>query len=111
LNLAFFRGQHCTAVETQVMITASAALRLTTAVSRNGRFTDMLPLIPGSFTFILDVTAASVSTARAKYVCSAWLTKVAYPAVMAAASIIAPMKVLIRRVLFIISPFFGHSHG
>ena len=66
LNFAFFRGQHCTAVETQVITTASAALRFTTAVSRNGRFTDMLPLIPGSFTFIRDVTAASTRTARAK---------------------------------------------
>ena len=77
LNFASFRGQHCTAVETQVITTASAALRLPTAVSRNGRLTDMLPLIPGSLTFIRDVTAASTRTARAKYVCSVWLTTVA----------------------------------
>ena len=53
-------------VETQAITAASAALRLTTAVSRNGKLTDMLPLIPGSLTFIRDVTAASPSTARAK---------------------------------------------
>src|SRR5579862_5406520 len=39
LNLVPFRGQHCTAVETQVIRTASTALRLTIAVSRNGRLT------------------------------------------------------------------------
>src|SRR6516162_999935 len=54
LNFALFRGQHCTAVEAQAIATASAELRLTTAVKRNGRFIDMLPLIPGSFTFIRD---------------------------------------------------------
>ena len=65
LNLLGGFGQHCTSVETQPMATASTALRLTTAISRNGMFTDMLPLIPGSFTFILEVAAASAATASA----------------------------------------------
>src|SRR5277367_2663023 len=73
LNFAFFFGQHCTAVETQVTAIASAALRFTTAVNRNGRLTDMFPLTPGSFTFIRDVTAASARTDRFKYGCSVWL--------------------------------------
>src|SRR4029077_11534535 len=112
LNLASLRGQHCTAVETHVTTTASAALRFTTAVSRNGRLTDMLPLIPGSLTFIRDVTAARTRTASAKYICSVWLANPAYPAALTAASIIAPMNVLIRRVLFVISsPFQFNSHG
>ena len=66
LNFALFRGQHCTTVEMQVIATASAELRLTTAVSRNGKFTDMLPSIPGSFTFMRDVVAASAITASVK---------------------------------------------
>src|SRR6516164_6656372 len=37
LNFAFFRGQHCTVVEMQVITIASTALRFTAAVSRNGR--------------------------------------------------------------------------
>src|SRR5271157_2921627 len=98
LNLAFFRGQHCTTVETQVTTMASAALRFTIAVSRNGRLTDMLPLIPGNLTFIREVTAASARTANAKYRCRLWLAKLAYPATPAAASIMAAMNVLIRRV-------------
>src|ERR1700750_1472518 len=59
LNFVSFRGQHCVAVETKAISKASAALRLATAVSRNGRLTDMLPLIPGNLTFIRDVTTAS----------------------------------------------------
>src|SRR5215470_4759341 len=66
LNFEFLRGQHCTAVEMQVMATASAALRFTAAVRRNGRFIDMLPFTPGSFTFIREVAAASAKTAIAK---------------------------------------------
>src|SRR5215472_18168236 len=81
LNFASFRGQHCTAVETQATTTASAALRLPTAVSRNGRLTDIFPLIPGSLTFNRDVAAASTRTARALYVCNTWLTNTAYPVV------------------------------
>src|SRR5271157_2425724 len=61
LNFAFFRGQHCTAVETQVTTMASAALRFTIAVSRNGRLTDMLPLIPGNLTFIREVFSGMTS--------------------------------------------------
>src|SRR5215510_2622277 len=52
LRLVFLRGQHCTAADTQVITTDSAALRFATATSKNGKFKDMLPLIPGSFTFI-----------------------------------------------------------
>ena len=66
LNLEFFRGQHCTAVEMQAITAASTALRLTAAVNRNGRLTDIVPLIPGSFTFIREVIAASARTAIAK---------------------------------------------
>src|ERR1051326_6015516 len=101
LNFAFLRGQHCTAVEMHATRTASAALRFTTAVSRNGRFIDMLPLIPGSFTFIREVAAASARTASAKNGCSVWLANPAYPAAVTPASIMAPMNVLICRVLFI----------
>src|SRR5215831_4419815 len=105
LNFAPFRGQHCTAVETHVMSTASAALRLTAAVSRNGKFTDMLPLMPGNFTFIREVAAANPRTARAKSECSVWLPSAAYPAVPIDASIIAPMNIFVRRVLFMPPPF------
>src|SRR5579864_481982 len=70
LTFVPLRGQHCTAVETQATITASTPLKLATAVSRNGRLTDMLPFTPGSFTFIRDVTAARASTASARYRCS-----------------------------------------
>src|SRR5579863_5966330 len=66
LNFAFFRGQHCTVVATQVMKNASTALKFTTAVSRNGRLTDILPLIPGSLAFMREVAAAKASTAKAK---------------------------------------------
>ncbi len=65
LNLPFFCGQHCTTVEIQVIATASAALRFTTAVNRKGRLTDMLPLIPGSLTFIREVAVAIARTASA----------------------------------------------
>src|SRR5579864_7482577 len=65
LNLPSGFGQHCTRVETQAMATASSALRLTTAMRKNGMFTDIVPLIPGSLTFIRDVAAANVPTARA----------------------------------------------
>src|SRR3954469_10211735 len=66
LKLAFFRGQHCTVVEMHVMTRASTALRFIAAVSRNGKLTDMLPLMPGSFTFIRDVVAASARTPKAR---------------------------------------------
>src|ERR1700740_3405941 len=69
LNFASCRGQHCTMVETHVIATASVALRFIIAVSRKGRFTDILPLIPGNLTFIRDVAAASARTASAKYRC------------------------------------------
>src|ERR1700676_2667128 len=58
-------GQHCTAVDTDAIKIASTELRLTTAISRNGRLTDMLPSIPGSLTFMRDVAAASPNRARA----------------------------------------------
>ena len=94
------------AVETQAISTASAALKFTTAVSRNGRFIDMLPLMPGSLTFIFEVTAANPSTAKARYALGLWLILAAYPAVARAASIIASMKAAVRRVSFMrSSPF------
>src|SRR5579864_4004397 len=65
LNLASGFGQHCTTVEMQAMATASTALRFTTAMRKNGMFTDMVPLIPGNFTFMREVTAANAATARA----------------------------------------------
>src|SRR5580698_763481 len=64
-NLPLDCGQHCTTVEKDAMRTASAALTLNTAISRNGRLTDMLPSIPGSFTLMREVAAASASTASA----------------------------------------------
>ena len=65
LNFLSGCGQHCTTVAMPAIKTASTALRLTTAIKRNGRLTDMLPSIPGNFTFIRDVAAASASEARA----------------------------------------------
>ena len=65
LNFRSGCGQHCTTVDRQAIKTASTALRFTTAISRNGRLTDMLPSMPGSLTFMRDVAAASASTARA----------------------------------------------
>src|SRR5580700_597972 len=58
-------GQHCTTVERPAIDTASSALRFTTAMSRKGRLTDMLPSMPGSLIFIREVAAASISTATA----------------------------------------------
>src|SRR5271156_6690618 len=65
LNLLPNLGQHCTTVDTHAIKTASTALKFTTAINRNGRLTDMLPSIPGSFIFIREVTAASARTAMA----------------------------------------------
>src|SRR5277367_954120 len=64
LNFLWDAGQHCTSVEMQAIEMASAALKFTTARRRNGRLTDILPLIPGSLTFIREVAAARASTAR-----------------------------------------------
>src|SRR5215469_10591460 len=93
LNFALFRGQHCTAVDTQLTSTASALLRFTAAVSRNGRFTDILPLMPGNFAFMREVAIARARTATARYGCMVWLAKLAYPAEPRAANVIAPMNV------------------
>src|SRR5882724_6001958 len=98
LNLVFFRGQHCTAVEMQVIKMASAALKLTIAVSRKGRFTDMFPVSPGSLTFMRDVAADRVKTARAKKGWRLWLLRLAQPAADAAARVIAATKVPIDGV-------------
>ena len=65
LNLPLCCGQHCTTVDTHAIKTASTALRFTTAISRNGRLTDMLPSIPGSLIFMREVAAASARTAKA----------------------------------------------
>ena len=65
LNLPSAFGQHCTTVDRHAIRTASSALRFTTAISRNGRLTDMLPSMPGSLIFMREVAAASASTARA----------------------------------------------
>src|SRR5258708_22061021 len=67
LNLASRLGQVCSIVETHAIAAASAALRFTTASSRNGMLTDMFPLTPGSLTFIRDVAAASANIASAEY--------------------------------------------
>src|SRR6202162_3022752 len=64
LNFLSACGQHCTTVDMPAIKTASTALRLTTAIKRNGRLTDMLPSIPGNFTFIRDVADASASEDR-----------------------------------------------
>ncbi len=68
-------GQHCTTVERQAIETASRALRFTTAISRKGRLTDMLPSMPGSLIFIFEVAAASASMAGAYAGCTAWLAR------------------------------------
>src|ERR1700722_14013960 len=113
LNFAPFRGQHCTAVDMHVIATASAELRLTIAVSRNGRVTDMLPFSPGIFAFIREVAAASIRTASANQPCLSWLPELAYADAAAAAMIIAAMNVLVSRVLFMIVSFlrFDHTAG
>src|ERR1700722_17468142 len=61
LNVLPDFGQHCTIVDAHAIRTASSALRFTTAISRNGRFTDMLPSIPGSLIFMREVAADSAS--------------------------------------------------
>src|ERR1700689_2404021 len=65
LNFLPAFGQHCATVERHAIETASSALRFTTAISRKGRLTDMLPSMPGNLIFIREVAAASVSTATA----------------------------------------------
>src|SRR4051794_5504170 len=69
LTFVFLRGQHCRTVEAHVIRTASAALRLTMALNRNGKFTDMLPLMPGSLTFIREDADAKANTVNAKKIC------------------------------------------
>src|SRR4051812_32350604 len=69
LNFLFLFGQHCRTVEAHVISTTSAALRFTMALNRNGKFTDMLPSIPGSLTFIREVADARVNTVNAKKIC------------------------------------------
>jgi hypothetical protein len=51
LNLAPALGRHCTKVEVQAMISASAGLNWACAIRMNGRLTDILPISPGSFKF------------------------------------------------------------
>src|SRR6267378_6781198 len=59
LNLLPGLGRLCIAVERHAIVVASTALRLIAAINRNGRLTDMFPVMPGSLTFILEVAAAS----------------------------------------------------
>src|SRR5215469_10079714 len=58
LNFLGACGRHCTSVERQPTASASAALIWATATRMNGRFTDMLPVTPGSFTFSRAATQA-----------------------------------------------------
>src|SRR5271163_1804577 len=105
-------GQHCTTVERQAIETASSALRFTTAISRKGRLTDMVPSMPGSLIFIFEVAAASASMARAKAGCTAWLARLAHRAPAVAARAIATMNVFVGRVLrFFTSFFLLSAHG
>src|SRR5271154_4036447 len=105
-------GQHCTTVDRQAMETASSALRFTTAISRKGRFTDIVPSTPGSLIFIFEVAAASASMARAKAGCTAWLARLAHRAPAVAARAIATMNVFVGRVLrFFTSFFLLSAHG
>src|SRR5580700_5466302 len=114
LNLLPDFGQHCTTVETHAMKTASSALKFTTAMSRKGKLTDMLPSMPGSLIFMREVAAASASTVRAKAGCSVWLARPANRVLAIAARTISPMKVCVSRVFgFIIlsSLWFSSAHG
>src|SRR5580693_1131773 len=90
-------GQHCTTVETQAIETASSALRFTTAISRNGRLTDMVPSMPGSLIFIFEVAAASVSMASAYAGCTACLASPAYTVPATAARAMPPMNAFVSR--------------
>src|SRR5271168_4128385 len=95
LNLLPDFGQHCTTVDTQAMKTASSALRFTTAISKKGRLTDMLPSMPGSLILIREVAAANASTAMAKDGCRVWLASPEYTVPAIAASTIPPMKAFV----------------
>src|SRR5271155_4437836 len=90
-------GQHCTTVERQAIETASSALRFTTAISRKGRLTDMVPSMPGSLIFIFEVAAASASMASAYVGCTAWLARLAHRVPAIAASAITAINVFVSR--------------
>lgn len=53
LNFCFLRGRLCIRLEKHPTINASIMLISTTETRMNGRFTDMLPVSPGNFTFNL----------------------------------------------------------
>src|SRR5580658_177432 len=96
-NLLRDFGQHCTTVERQAIATASSALRFTTAISRKGRLTDMVPSMPGILIFIFDVAAASASMASVYAGCAAWLARLAHRVPTIAASAITAINVFASR--------------
>src|SRR5579872_4377379 len=75
------------------------ALKFTTAISRKGRFTDILPLMPGSLTFMRELAADSANRARAYVGCCVWLTTPAYALPAVASRAIAAVNAWVSRVL------------
>src|SRR5262249_25973788 len=62
LNFCCARGRHWTTVERQPTTSASAVFISATATRMNGRFTDMVPVTPGSFT--RNLAAMHVTTRK-----------------------------------------------
>ena len=58
------RGRLCTAAESIASTTASKVLKVTAARRMNGKFTDMLPVKPGSFSFSREAGTAIANIAR-----------------------------------------------
>jgi hypothetical protein len=86
--------------------TDSIGLSATTANNKKGKFTDMLPVIPGSVIFIREVPAAASNSVEASIGCQLWPWTAALAIVQAAARHMNPMKPLDSRVFTIFS-FLG----
>src|SRR5262252_1764203 len=96
----------------QAMRIDSVALSLVTASIRNGRFTDMLPLIPGIVTFIREVAVAMASNVRPRYGCHGPPCRAALTIVAAPARTMNPMNAFVNRVYCIeVSSFLQVSEG
>ena len=57
-------GKVCTAEETSATSILSNRVSCAAAIKMNGRFTDMFPLIPGSFSFSREADAETTSRTR-----------------------------------------------
>src|ERR1700757_561180 len=90
-------GNVCMTAQAQAITIDSVALRVITDNSRNGRFTDMLPLIAGRLTFIREVGTAASNSVVARYGCQLWPWSRASPIVPTAATAMTAMNVLVSR--------------